>query len=261
MTEIKAGDWVVPVDGPSGNEPRHFHAVWPSKVRRISGDWIAIEGCEAEFFSYRFKRVDPPSSTKQTVEEITARAERAEALLKEAQLDAERDRAALVEQWSSASQRASRLEKLLASARAQGEAHLQARLKAEAERDALLAKLDKLFKEQPPTIDEWCVLIHALAVEKGWWPPENAFTDIPEKLALIHSEVSEALEEYRNPERQLRSIYTKDGKPEGFLVELADVVIRVFDLCGALGVTLEGVIEQKHKFNQTRPVRHGGKRC
>jgi NTP pyrophosphatase (non-canonical NTP hydrolase) len=97
--------------------------------------------------------------------------------------------------------------------------------------------------------------IHENAVKHGWWEHSN----IPEKLALIHSEVSEALEEYRDG-RMLTDL-EKDGKPFGFPSELADVVIRVMDLSGKLGINLESEIQRKHEYNKMRPYRHGGKAC
>lgn len=101
---------------------------------------------------------------------------------------------------------------------------------------------------------------HTTAKSKGWW--DGATYNIPEKLALIHSEVSEALEEYRTGMALQRvEVSADDGKPLGFATELADVVIRVADLCGLLGIDLGAVISQKMAYNDTRPHRHGGKRC
>lgn len=101
---------------------------------------------------------------------------------------------------------------------------------------------------------------HALSREKGWWDeqpePEKV---IPEKLCLMHSEISEALECYREGDMKLRR--REDGKVEGFPSELADVVIRAYDLAGALGIDLDAAIEEKYLFNVTRPYRHGGKAC
>lgn len=102
--------------------------------------------------------------------------------------------------------------------------------------------------------------VHALAREKGWWDlqPGESAPNIPEKLALIHSEISEALEEFRKAPGEIRETYSGEhGKPEGFPVELADAVIRIMDLCGWLGVDLEKEIILKHEFNRDRPYRHG----
>jgi hypothetical protein len=78
---------------------------------------------------------------------------------------------------------------------------------------------------------------HKIARSKGWWDgvdaPEQVWASVPEKIALIHSEISEALECAR--EGQMVTTLREDGKPEGFPSELADVVIRCYDLMGALG--------------------------
>lgn len=76
---------------------------------------------------------------------------------------------------------------------------------------------------------------HALAVEKGWWPGIMVTSDrIDEAVTLIASELFEALDEYRNgvPLAEIR--YSETGKPEGYVVELADVIIRCADLAGRL---------------------------
>jgi NTP pyrophosphatase (non-canonical NTP hydrolase) len=106
--------------------------------------------------------------------------------------------------------------------------------------------------------------IHATAVEKGWWSDSDIAAvrggdprHIAASLCLIHSEVSEALECVRDGDMVTTSRF--DGKPEGFPSELADVVIRSFDLAGAMGIDLEHEVELKAAFNRTRKVRHGGK--
>lgn len=106
---------------------------------------------------------------------------------------------------------------------------------------------------------------HRLAVEKGWHVTNAAGVTVAsgvpvaEKLALIHSEISEALEEYRSHGEFGNRL--DDGKPEGFVIELADAVIRIADLCGALGLNLASAVERKHKYNETRTYRHGNKKC
>lgn len=86
---------------------------------------------------------------------------------------------------------------------------------------------------------------------------------IPEKIALMHSELSEALEEYRNG-RAPDEIYfnaDKPDKPEGIPVELADCVIRIFNFCGEMGISLGHAVKIKMAYNETRPFKHGGKKC
>lgn len=119
------------------------------------------------------------------------------------------------------------------------------------------------------TINEMLEQAHSNSRAKGWWEEQmgaeelradRVIATIPEKLALIHSEVSEALEAYRGG--FLGCIVDADSlKPEGFASELADVLIRCGDLAGALGIDLEAAVKQKMAYNATRPHRHGGKRC
>lgn len=85
---------------------------------------------------------------------------------------------------------------------------------------------------------------HEIAVSKGW---HDEPVPIPVALALIHSEVSEALEADRKGDR------------ENFVEELADVCIRIFDLCGLLDIDLQKAIHEKMNKNRMRSYKHGGK--
>ena len=97
---------------------------------------------------------------------------------------------------------------------------------------------------------------HDIAISKGWWDKER---EIPELIALIHSALSEALEEYRVSENL--DIRYENNKPEGFVVELADVLIRIFDLSGKYKIDLKKALETKLKYNETREYRHGNKKA
>ncbi len=89
----------------------------------------------------------------------------------------------------------------------------------------------------------------------GWTFPKNGhelfYNDnyfIPTKLCLIHSEVSEALEAFR----------ISDG--ENFGEEIADIFIRLFDLCSVLVPDIEEQINKKLEKLEKRSFKHGGKR-
>lgn len=120
-------------------------------------------------------------------------------------------------------------------------------------------------------ISEIVTRAHDNAVKHGFWDPAPEFGTA---IALIHSELSEALEEMRagnkiRPGAPVPMLYYSGGgyvatgptkactKPEGVAVELADAVIRIADLCGHLGIDLEAAIALKMEYNETRPFKHG----
>jgi NTP pyrophosphatase (non-canonical NTP hydrolase) len=107
-------------------------------------------------------------------------------------------------------------------------------------------------------------------VAKGWWDgiedtsifcindEGKRARSLPEQIALMHSELSEALEAIRIDDRPYH--VNEKGKPEGWGVELADCVIRIMDTCQHYDVDLQGLVELKMRYNETRPHRHGGKK-
>jgi NTP pyrophosphatase (non-canonical NTP hydrolase) len=92
------------------------------------------------------------------------------------------------------------------------------------------------------TLNEWSERCHTIAREKGFWDKER---NVGEALMLVVTELAEAMEGYRKQDQ------------ENFREELADAYIRLFDLCGGLGIDIEKEIEKKSETNKSRPYKHG----
>jgi len=103
-------------------------------------------------------------------------------------------------------------------------------------------------------INEAAAKIHRTALEHGWW--EGGERNFGEMVALMHSELSEALEAKRE---DAKDVYWRGAKPEGWAVELIDCVIRIFDTLSSAKIDIEHVMEAKMAYNDTRPYKHGGK--
>ncbi len=123
------------------------------------------------------------------------------------------------------------------------------------------------------TIAQWTTIIMEWCERKGWnKDPEGRELVLGNMISNLHSEVSEAWEEIRNGKAPNHVYYTVNGrpattqeliqdiaKPEGFPIELADLAIRLFHICGHYNIDLEAMIRVKMLYNETRPYRHGGK--
>ena len=105
-------------------------------------------------------------------------------------------------------------------------------------------------------VNELCIMAHNIACEKGWY---NQPRYVPELLCLIHSELSEALEEFRDGHHLVDIRHDENGKPLGFAIEVADAFIRLADMCGFFDIDIWSAIQEKMIYNRTRPHRHGGK--
>lgn len=126
-------------------------------------------------------------------------------------------------------------------------------------------------KNERDTLNALAEDIHRNAVAHGWWDDSPSFGEI---VALCHSELSEALERFRDGEalvhgccghcgheEQCEQDVRSEGscKPEGVAVEMVDCIMRILDWCAHEGVDVDEILRLKHEYNRTRPYRHGGK--
>jgi len=93
-------------------------------------------------------------------------------------------------------------------------------------------------------INELSLKAHRTAVNKGFY---DRIRKIPELLMLIVTELGEACEEDRK------------GNNDKFKEEIADVYIRLGDMCGHLGINIEEEILRKMEINKNRPYKHNKK--
>ena len=93
------------------------------------------------------------------------------------------------------------------------------------------------------------------AVSKGFWGAERNFGEM---VALMHSELSEALEAHRAGEPEF--YLDANGKPEGTSVELIDCLIRILDTLQRRipeEFTVEDILRAKMQYNSGRQMMHG----
>lgn len=122
------------------------------------------------------------------------------------------------------------------------------------------------------TINNLCKIVHANAIEKGFYENGKA-TNMGERIALIHSECSEALEADRNgkysrydpflminiqSDKTFFDEYTHHIKGT-FEEEIADIVIRAMDMAEFKKMNLESHILAKIRYNSMREKYHGKK--
>ena len=115
----------------------------------------------------------------------------------------------------------------------------------------------RILHEAADAINSRVQECHISAVAGHWWHtrsdevqlnrPQKLERNFGELLALIHSEISEAMEGGRKDRMD-------DHLPHftSVEVELADALIRIFDLAGALQINLGEAFVQKFMYNQTR---------
>lgn len=101
-------------------------------------------------------------------------------------------------------------------------------------------------------LDALSALLHETAIEKGFWNNPKNFDVFGNKLALIHSEVTEVLEAMR-----------KNKGSEQITEEMVDILIRTLDLYasmrngGFVEHSLDEVLFNKMEKNKERPRLHG----
>jgi len=100
------------------------------------------------------------------------------------------------------------------------------------------------------SIDEFGKRAHDMAVDKGFYDPAP---NVPTLIALMHSELSEALESHRKGNKPSKKIHGYSQMDE----EFADLMIRLLDACEYLNIPLGPAVIAKMDVNAKRPHKHG----
>jgi NTP pyrophosphatase (non-canonical NTP hydrolase) len=108
-----------------------------------------------------------------------------------------------------------------------------------------VAELPKESEE--PNLNTLAASIFQANKSVGWWPENVNERNKGELIALMHSELSEALEALRKDRMDDHLPYRK-----GEEVELADAIIRILDYAGAFGLDLDGAVKEKLAYNKQR---------
>jgi NTP pyrophosphatase (non-canonical NTP hydrolase) len=101
-------------------------------------------------------------------------------------------------------------------------------------------------------LDVLSAILHETAIEKGFWNSPKNFDVFGNKLALVHSEVTEVLEAIR-----------KNKGSEEIVEEMVDILIRTLDLyasmrnAGFVEHSLDEILFKKMEINKSRPALHG----
>ena len=108
-------------------------------------------------------------------------------------------------------------------------------------------------------IKELMKIIRKNNEEKGWHSDGPSL--FMEKMMLVVSEISEAVEEFRNGKGLNETFYGpgNPAKPLGIPTEIADAIIRLLDWCESNDVDIETALLDKMEYNESRMYRHGGK--
>jgi hypothetical protein len=110
------------------------------------------------------------------------------------------------------------------------------------------------------SINEIAAILHQNAVDHGWHSfDETESAYIARTVANLHGEASELWESHRAGGLQKQCDKNTEVPLTQEEEETADLAIRLFDYCARRKVNIGRAIAIKHKYNQGRPYRHGGK--
>jgi len=110
-------------------------------------------------------------------------------------------------------------------------------------------------KQKNETITHWIEKISSNSSKKGWYKDDKDFVEF---LMSLNSELTGAFELFKKSHSAKEVEICAAGYPVGVPAHLAEIVVKIFDICGYYKIDLETIIIMNNEFKKTLPYRRNG---